>query len=139
MHYRKSSTADIRLREEQERLECTFQPKIIDNPFVSEKTLRRFGEATPASAMLRKSKRASSPTDRKGGPGLLAGMYTAAGGLRRGPPEKPGIPMFYFDPFSPPNFATGTYGAPQVVTQVLPPPPRWTSARKAPPPRSSTA
>jgi hypothetical protein len=144
MQYRKSSVADIRLREEEDRRECTFQPRIIENPFVSEKTLRKYGEATPASAMLRRSKRATSPSERRSGPGLLAGMYTATGGLKRGPPEKPGIPMFYFDPFSPPNFATGTYGAPQIITQIIqtvsvPPPtaPVPPPAAVAPPPLKS--
>lgn len=134
MQYRKSSVPDTRLREENERKECTFRPRINENPFVSEKTLRKYGEATPASAMLRKNRRGHSPTERNG-PGLLAGTYTAAGGLKRGPPEKPGLPMFYFDPFSPPNFATGTYGAPQTVTQIITAP--LPAPAPAPPPAAS--
>jgi hypothetical protein len=45
-------------------------------------------------------------------------MYTKANGLIRGPPHILGLPMFYFDPFSPPNFAEGTYGAPNKTVTV---------------------
>lgn len=149
MQYRKSSLDDLRLREERERLECTFSPKLSTNPFVSEKTLRKYGQqgsSVRPSARRYTPGKSRSPNDKSGAnngnrinQGLLAGMYTAADGLKRGPPDRTGIPMFYFDPFSPPNFTAGTYGAPQTVTQVIQvvaptPPPAAPAPPVAPPP-----
>jgi hypothetical protein len=127
----RSKHIDNRTNEEKEMEECTFQPRIIrTSPFISERTLRKYTQLqkrlppAPPPPLTQSSQQSSSfsasmsPIGKS--PKLklratndtsLGGMYTKANGLIRGPPQTVGTPMFYFDPFSPPNFANGTYGA----------------------------
>lgn len=130
----RSRHIDNRTNEEKELEECTFQPKIIGaSPFISERTLRQYTQLQrrappppPSQTSQRSSSLSISPIKKSPktrfknthNDTMLGGMYTKANGLVRGPPQIIGLPMFYFDPFSPPNFAEGTYGAPNKTVTV---------------------
>ncbi len=144
---------DVRTHEEKILEECTFQPKINGpSPFVSEKTLRKHAQTIrkppppppnpnpTMSTPLKKSPKLRKKKTESTAP--LGGMYTKANGLIRGPPQIIGLPMYYFDPFNPPNFQEGTYGAPMKtvtieeveVEEVMAPPPSAPKQQLLPPP-----
>jgi hypothetical protein len=125
---------DTRTKEDKELEECSFKPRAQgESPFISERTLRKYEQLQrrkippppfppPCTAGSIPSPVITTPKSdfRSSGRGMssmLGGTYTKENGLVRGLPAVVGLSMFYFDPFSPPNFIDGTYGtSTQVVT-----------------------
>eukprot|EP01038_Epipyxis_sp_PR26KG_P011257 gene11257-15105_t len=108
----------------EEDSQCTFVPVInLDCPFISDRTLRSLSNGTHTTKRRRRKppppprsgstspNRRRSPRRRRDGSvgGPSGGMYSKGLGLQRGPPTEEGTQIYYFDPFNPPSFQTGTY------------------------------
>lgn len=100
-------------REKEIEDQCTFRPTIVgDSPFISERTLRNMKQGNrriEPSNVPRPVRKSTGSSDSQQPNALIGGMYTKSGGLVRGPPTMTGVPVYFFDPFNPPSFNTGSY------------------------------
>lgn len=129
---------DMRTSEQKEvDQHCTFRPLIrIENPFVSERTLREINRdkempsnSTNSSPVRRRSRGRSSSRSRSRSRGnrfqttaatmgVTGGMYTNGFGFVSGDSIPLGVPLYYFNPNNAPAFERGSYTA--VESKVSP-------------------
>jgi len=120
---------DMRTTEQKEvDQHCTFRPLIrIENPFVSDRTLREVNRdkeqpptsvnSSPARRRSRGRSRSRSRSRSRGNRSQVTvmartgGMYTNGFGFVSGDTIPLGVPLYYFNPLNPPAFERGSYTA----------------------------